>query len=241
METGGVGSQWTKRLVLESALPSHLHDDLDDLFDVPKTDCGLIYHECKEQLLELHGPSEDRDLDIALNMVMTSDMAPSQAAKRLVQLICKEKKPLVNCCCARLVSSRWRKMLPPSIRAQVANLSLKTDYATTVKVADNVWKSLQVESHPVAAVEAVDEQVAAVRGAPAGRARGQQRRQRRGGQRGGRGGAQHQGADQGPPAPEGACSMHKRWKKKAYYCLDPSKCPWKDFTAPRPESNNQSQ
>ena len=26
METGGIGTQWTKRLVLESALPAHLHD-----------------------------------------------------------------------------------------------------------------------------------------------------------------------------------------------------------------------
>ena len=43
METGGIGGQWTKRLVLESALPAHLHEELDELFDKRKSECGRIF------------------------------------------------------------------------------------------------------------------------------------------------------------------------------------------------------
>ena len=41
LETFGVGAQWTKRLVLESALPAHLHDDLEELFDKEKSEAGM--------------------------------------------------------------------------------------------------------------------------------------------------------------------------------------------------------
>ena len=66
METGGVGSQWAKKLVLESALPAVYHDDLDDLFDRRKANCGNVYLECKTLHLSLHGASPERDFDLAM-------------------------------------------------------------------------------------------------------------------------------------------------------------------------------
>ena len=245
METGGVRLQWTKRLVLESALPAHLHADLDDLFDLTQAGCGQIYYECKTTFLEIHGPRPDRDLDIALTMVMTSDMTPSQAAQRLVKLICKDKKPLENCCCAILVSSRWRKMLPSDVRAHVANFDLKTDYAAAMKVADGVWRSLQEASPQVAVVndaragqtpksDSFESEVAAVSSRGANRSRGRGPRRGRGGNRGGqRNSSSGSGQNQdGPIPPDNCCYLHKRFKKNAYYCQDPDNCPWKNYTNP---------
>ena len=159
--------------------------------------------------------------------------------KKLVRLLCKDKGPLANCCCSALVSARWRKLIPQAVKTQVAGLSLKTDFDTTVKVADNVWRSLQPDQQAVAAVQVAPpvpevEHVAAV--GSGGRGRGQQRgrgSRQRGGGRGGRGGsnsgAQSDSQDSGPPPPDNCCKMHKRHKKKAFYCSDPDNCPWRNY------------
>ena len=152
METAGVGLQWTKRLVLELAVPPHVHNDLDDLFDKERLNCGLIYQRCKTLLLELHGPRPERDIELALAMVVPPGQTPLQTAQKLVKLICKDRKPLVNCCCSNLVSTRWRQLIPQQVRTHVAGLGLKTEYTTTMKVADNVWRSLQPGQQQVAAV-----------------------------------------------------------------------------------------
>ena len=55
METHGVLSQWAKRLVLESALPAHLHHDLDEFFMKEKTEAGQIYYDCKTTLIKIYG------------------------------------------------------------------------------------------------------------------------------------------------------------------------------------------
>ena len=189
METGGVGQQWTKRLVLESAVPPHVHNDLDDLFDEGKLGCGQIYHRCKELLLELHGPRPERDIELALAMVVPPGQAPSQTAQRLVKLICKEKKPLVNCCCANLVSTRWRQLIPQQVKTHVSGLDFKTQYVAIMKVADNVWRSLQPGQQQVAPVQVVpvgQDALAAyeVAGVAYGRGDGQRGGRSRGGRRG---------------------------------------------------------
>ena len=55
--THGDGGHW--RVVDQEAglgigPPPHLHGDMDELYDMRKTDCGQIYLECKKLLLELH-------------------------------------------------------------------------------------------------------------------------------------------------------------------------------------------
>ena len=254
MEMASIREQWTKRLVLESALPSHLYDDMDELFDKRKAECGLIYYDCKALLLELHGPSPERDFEMAMDMVMPPGMKPSQAAKRLVQLICKFKKQLTDCSCSIAVSSRWRRRLPDMVKSSVSCFDLRTDFLRATQTADKVWMSLQT-TQAVAAVQpglpaagagaagaaSGTDEVAAYgqAGAAAGQSRGG-RGARRGSGRGNRGGAQGRGgasagqsaasqAEQGPPPPENCCKMHKRHKKKAFYCSAPESCPWKNY------------
>ena len=62
------------------------------------------------------------------------------------------------------------------------------------------------------------------------------------GARGGPGKPQPKGAGSGRGAkpssedpPPGCCAIHQQHGRSAYYCLDPSKCPWKDYTTPRPK------
>ena len=85
METHGVGSQWTKRLCLESALPPNLAGDLNSLFDKRKVAAGdNIYFECKTLLLRIHGAQPDDDFKLALNLQMIGK--PSQTAQKMVAL-----------------------------------------------------------------------------------------------------------------------------------------------------------
>ena len=71
---------------------------------------NLIYYECKTTLLKIHGPRPDASFKKAQTMVMVG--TPSETAKRLVELICKQPKPLTSCCCGVAVSSLWRDLLP---------------------------------------------------------------------------------------------------------------------------------
>ena len=102
--------------------------------------------------------------------------------------------------------------------------------------ADSVWRSMNAGVAVGAQVAAVD--VAAVNGGgPQGRRNQQQRGGRRGGRRGAhQGGAQGQGQGPQEVLPEGCCSLHARFGKKAYYCKDEEKCPWRMFKNP-PKDN----
>ena len=245
METGGIGSQWTKRLVLEAALPPQLHNDLDDLFDKRKEECGQIYKECKALLLKIHGPRPDRDLKLALQMTQLEG-TPSQTAKKLIKLICKDKKPLVNCCCAILVFSRWNEMLPNIVKAAVSSFNFKTESDRALDTADEVWHSIQAgapsayiaamadlqagpanhnsgrtdadaSAAPVA--QAVPE-VAAFAGRGQGRGQGRGGRgNQRGGRRGGHAPAGSQAQPDQGPLPDNLCKMHKRHKKRRFIVL----------------------
>ena len=248
METQGVGRQWTKRLVLEQALPPNISPSLDEFFDKRKTGAGNIYYDAKRLLLKLHGPRPDADFKVALSMVMTG--APSEAAKELVKRICKKSNPLQDCCCATAVGSLWRDLLPKDVRTAVANMDIQTDFQATIDYADEVWHSLQrpqvsaATLRARAAIAAVEPAAAAAADEPPAVAavnqqRGRGRGRRRGRGQDGRGGGHRQGApanasDETPPAD--CCKMHKIHKKNAYYCSkDPSEkppCPWKLFVKP---------
>ena len=94
-------------------------------------------------------------------------------------------------------------------------------------------------------------EVAAIRG---GRGRGRGRWQNRGG-RGNRGGGnsssgtqqsgassggQGQQKNKGPRHPDNppfqGCQMHWKWGKSAFFCSEPSSCPWKNIFSPKPEN-----
>ena len=207
METYGVASQWSKRIVLENNLPPKVENELNDLFQKRKTVAGAsIYLECKTLLLKKHGKKPEDDVKKAMKLVMTD--TPSEAADKLVDLICDKPKPLVDCCCSKVVSTIWRDMLPPTVRAQVAAMDLKANYQGTVDHADTVFMSLRdaPSAGGVAAVskkpaQGEEEEVAAI-----GRGRG------RGGSRG-RGRGQGQNTQNGQNQSRGAARASARGRR----------------------------
>ena len=85
---------------------------------------NTIYYDCKKLLLKIHGPDPDENFKLAQSMVLVG--APSTAARRLAQLICRKPKPFDGCSCATAVGSIWRDMLPSAVRAQIASMDLET-------------------------------------------------------------------------------------------------------------------
>ena len=207
--------------------------------------------------LSIHGASPERDFDMAMDMVITGK--PSQIARKLVKLICKDKKPLVNCCCATAVSSRWKKLIPKVVKTSVASLDFKSQFDQVLRVADDVWEANQ-ESHSVAAMSImrpVGTPAGAARNPPAAdmsgsdaadvaavsqRGRGQGRGRRRGGQGQGQGrggGRPNQAKSAGEEVPpSNCCKMHLKHGKNAFYCTNEKKCPWRDFKKKPPQDDD---
>ena len=150
LEFAGVRSQWLKRLCLENILPEDVANTCKEYFIQPKSTADKdIYKKCKTRILEVYGPKPEEDFFKAVNFVMTG--LPSDAAKEIRDLVCEKQKPLESCCCAKQVGAVWRKLLPPTVRASVAAMDLKTNFDATIKHADHVFNSLKV-AQPVALV-----------------------------------------------------------------------------------------
>ena len=209
------------------------------------------YKTLKKEVLRIFGPKPEAGMDRALNRVLTGK--PSQLARALVDDMCKAD---FNCqCCPSNVLAMWKKQLPTQVRAGIAHCAFTKDtFNKVVELADDIFDDTQGSAR-VAAVAAVktpvslDEtqpaipypEVAAIRGR--GRGRGRGNRGGRGG-RGGQGGQAsqpQQGSRRGPKHPDLPpgdfkwCGMHHKWGKNSYFCADPTNCPWKDITAPRPD------
>ena len=150
LDFAGVKSQWLKRLCLENILPQDIANSCKDYFCLPKASAGAdIYKLCKLRILEKYGPKPEEDYKKAISIVLTG--LPSEAAKDIRDLICEKTKPLESCCCAKAVGAIWRDLLPPTVKAAVAGMDLKTDFANTVKKADQVYNAVKV-AQPVALV-----------------------------------------------------------------------------------------
>ena len=252
MESYGVASQWSKRIVLEENLPPKVQDDII-FFDKAKAEASAtIYKDAKALLLKIHGPKPDADYKKFQTLEMSD--TPSLTAKRLRDLICKQKKQLTTCCCSVALESRWHETLPGPVRTAVAGMSLKTAFDSTVQHADDVYAAMKVgmTGSKVAALSndggggmSADDsdQVAGVKfnkkagGSSASRGRGN-------GQRGkGRGGKArppppnpNDKSTWGTPHEDGpppdACMNHHRHGKSAYYCRSKATCSWRAFENP---------
>ena len=44
-----------------------------------------------------------------------------------------------------------------------------------------------------------------------------------------------------PPGEWTGCNLHFRWGRSAYFCAEPSTCPWRDIFTPRPPKKNKNQ
>ena len=193
-------------------------------------------------------------MDRALGRVLTE--RPSDLARGLIGDMCQRE---LDCpCCPGNVMALWRRQLPDHVRAGIARRTLTKDtYEETLELADDIFASRSAGNPTVAAVTSLDEtqpaipfpvpEVAAIRG------RGRGGRGGRGGYRGGRGrgGGSAQAPQQSsqggtrqykgpkhPDLPQGqwtGCQMHHRWGKSAFFCSEPSTCPWKDIFISKPQ------
>ena len=149
--------------------------------------------------------------------------------------------------------------------AHIAHIVLnKENFEAAIELADKIFTSTTNPS--VASVSAVraqtqsadetlpaipyaQQEVAAIRGSGRGRGRGRRGRGGRSNRGGaGAGGAtgtqtasqpRHKGTKH-PDLPNGewrGCQMHFRWGKSAFFCSEPSSCPWKDIYIPKPAKN----
>ena len=99
-----IQSQFWKRIVLESNLPPDINETIKDLLIKEENDAGAgtVYKDCKARLLKVFGPKPEQDVTLAMGLVMTG--LPSQAAKRVRELVCKRN---FDCCCPATVGKIW--------------------------------------------------------------------------------------------------------------------------------------
>ena len=129
-----IQSQFWKRVVLEANLPPDLNETIKDLLVKEENEAGSVYKDCKARILKIFGPKPEEDFTLALKMTMEG--LPSQAARRVKELICKRN---FDCCCPAVVGKIWRDKLPEAVRLAVANHDLKTQWDGALDWADNVY------------------------------------------------------------------------------------------------------
>ena len=247
MSAVGVKKQYTKLQVMSNVLPKEVIDQVKPFLRKTETEYpeNNAYKLLKTEIKRIFGPKPTAAVDRALTRVLVG--RPSDLARALVNDICK--KELRNCeCCPGVVLALWRRHLPGNVRAGIAHLKFNADtFNEVTSLADDIFTS-HAPSAQVAAVSLDETQpaipypqpeiAATSRGGRGGRGRGRGRG--RGG--GGRGASQttnqprHKGTKH-PDLPEGewsGCSNHFRFGKSAYFCAEPTSCPWKNVYVARP-------
>ena len=170
-----------------------------------------------------------------------------------MDLICTHKrKPMEQCCCKETVSGIWTAKLPENVRTAIANESLGGgNLPKVLQIANAVYRASSATSTVASTAVTPAESTETAGTLPVeafqrgrGRGRGRFGRGRGGWSQRGRGAAQQgQNKDQkktthpdNPPA--GCCKQHQKWGKSAYYCVQPSSCPWSQITAPPVEEKD---
>ena len=246
MSAAGVKKNYTKFQVLSEIIPKKVQDQMKPLLRKSETDFTNNdgYKILKTNILKIFGPRPEASMDRALNRVLSG--TPSELARQLVDDMCKKE---LDCeCCPNNVLAMWRRHLPTGVKAGIAHTTFdKANFDATVQLADDIFSTqnpAQVAAISSGGAAALDEtqpaipypEIAAIRGGR-GRGRGRGRGNRgRGGQgqpqQSNRRGAKHPDL---PPGDFKWCNMHFKFGKGSYFCADPTSCPWKDITAPRPK------
>ena len=223
MASSGVKKQFTKFQVLTEALPKVVINECKDLLRRNEAEFPdkNAYKLLKQKVLRVFGPKQEDAVDRALGRVMAGK--PSQLARALVDDICQNN---FDCKCAAVTVA--------AVSSGVAPAGVGTNPSL-----NETQPALQ---YPVA------QEVNAIGRGRGGRGRGNRGyRGNRGGNRNNRGGQQSGGASGGggqnrfsgtkhPDLPDGewrGCSMHFRWGRSAFFCSEPSTCPWKDIYTPK--------
>ena len=234
--------------VLASVIPKKVQDEVKS-FLIRQEDSfpnRNAYKLLKTEILRIFGPKPEEAINRALSRVASGP--PSQLARQLVRDICK--KELVGCtCCPAIVLALWKRQLSGAVRAGIAHCSFdSTTFNAVCDLADKIHStSMPAGANMSVAAVSLDEtqpaipyaavpEVAAIGGR--GRGNGRGGRGGRGNRGGGRGGNNSQSKPKKhpdlPPGEWTGCSNHRKHGKGAYFCSDPTSCPWKDIFAPKP-------
>ena len=255
MRAVGAKKQYTKFQAMATILPKKVLDECKELLVMQEDEFtnNDSYKQLKTTVLQIFGPRPETAIDRALGRVLAGK--PSQLARALVRDICK--KQLKDCtCCPAVVLALWKRQLSSQVRAGIAHCVFNANtFNEVTQLADSIAASHQTQ--PSVAAVSLDEtqpalpypqpEVAATSRGGRGRGRGRGGRGR--GNRGGRGGASTASGTQGgtqtkhkgtkhPDLPDGdwqGCSMHFKHGKSAYFCAEPSTCPWKNVYIPKPQ------
>ena len=87
MQIRKIKSQFWKRVVLEANLPPELNEQIKDYLILEESEAATVYEDCKARLLKFNAPKPEQDVALAMGLVMTG--LPSQAGKRIKELIIK--------------------------------------------------------------------------------------------------------------------------------------------------------
>ena len=258
MAAVGVKKQYTKFQVLSTVLPKKVIEQVKSLLRKKETEfpANNSYKLLKERILSIFGPRPEEAVERALSRVLVD--RPSDLARELVEDLCRHE--LVNCqCCPAIVLTLWKRQLSSSVRAGIAHLELTAaTFDQVVKLVDDIHssnKAVPVVAAIDKAESGLDETQPAIpypaaEVAGVSRGRGGRGRGGRGGRnnRGGRGGGaqnknqpqdgsqpKHKGPKH-PDLPSGewkGCGVHYKYGPNAYFCAEPTTCPWKNVIKPK--------
>ena len=244
MVMASIKSQWLKKSVLQRNLPNKQKEDVKAFLVLTQTEAGdQIYFKIKKELIRIYAPKPADSYKKALTRQMVG--LPSQLGNQIVSDICKKASKLEGCCCAGAALALWSLQLPANIRAHISDKEFNHQtYKEVFEAADKVYLSgRQVTIAAVARpVEpGLDEtlpafsnqnqpQVAAVsnKNGSGGGGKKNKRNNRGGGKKNNDRGPK---SDQNPP--DSTCDRHYRHGDRAWYCLAPQTCPWKDKVSPK--------
>ena len=259
MKIANVKKNYTKFQVLSEIIPTKVQDQVKSLLRKGETDFpnNDAYKQLKTQILKIFGPRPEASMERAMSRVLSG--TPSELARSLLNDVCKKE---LDCeCCPSNVLAMWKKHLPSQVRAGIAHCTFdKNNFEAMIELADKIFETQTVQgvsAFQVAAVgaaggaQSLDEtqpaipypEVAAIRGRGSGRGRNRGNRRGGGGGRGRGGQNQNQNSQSSrsgtkhPDLPTGDfqwCGMHFKHGKNAFFCSDPSSCPWKDVYVKKP-------
>ena len=260
MEVANIHSQWLKKTVLQRNLPVKQKEDVKSYLTLQKADAGAnIYLDIKTALIRIYAPKPQDSYRKALSRTMVG--LPSQLGYQIVDDVCKKPVKMQDCCCASAVLALWSDKLPVNIRAHISNSEFNKDtYKQVFDAADKVFMSSRQVSVAAMTVASLNEtvsaftpqnqpvpEVAAVSSSQKGNGgrgsgRGGSGRGGRGGRGRGRGrgnnsgGGNSRGTRHSSNPPDGVCDRHYSHGDQAWYCLEPTTCPWVNKCIKRPSS-----
>ena len=236
MTMATIKSQWLKKTVLQRNLPVKQKGDVKALLTLTQTQAGDdIYLKLKSELIRIYAPKAKDSYCKALSRTMVG--LPSQLGNQLVDDVCKKANKLSGCCCASAVEALWQLQLPVGIRAHVSNMEFShATYKQVFEAADKVYmssKQVSVAALKVAAVS-LDETQAAfeVQNQPVAEVAAIKNQKKNKNQKNNKG--QKPRGQKHSSVPDNLankmCDRHFRHGARAWYCLSPDSCPWKNKT-----------